>query len=413
MVNEIKTKKKSLRKILGLPVGSALFMSPNIEDGSYSDSVGDAGGVEEMLSYAKNVHEQILGGAYEVYDVLEESDLDEAEYQGKEVELNKPKSGGSKKYHVFVKDKKSNKIKKVSFGDPNMSIKRDNPKKRKSFRARHKCSTAKDKTTPRYWSCKFWSSTPVSKLLKEVISADNVDMSAIKTNEQLNQNIWDGENLRPEVRNGLLKNALMFVEYLAIPNLKIQDIILTGSLANYNYSDYSDLDVHILVDFNDIGSDIEIVRELMKEKKKSWNDTKDVKIKGYDVETFMQDTSEPTSIGGGVYSLYNNEWDEKPVKNIVPIDAEQVQVKSADYMNIIDSLETETDNKVGITKLSKLKDKLQKLRTDSLRKEGQYSLENLVYKVLKHTGYIDKLNALKNKFIEQELSVKENKLNIN
>ena len=101
---------------------------------------------------------------------LNESDIEilnnlfEAEYQGREVTLNKPMKGDVKKYKVFVKD--GDKVKKVNFGDPNMSIKRSNPKKKKSFRARHKCDTAKDKTTPRYWSCKFWSSKSVSDLLK-------------------------------------------------------------------------------------------------------------------------------------------------------------------------------------------------------------------------------------------------------
>jgi hypothetical protein len=88
----------------------------------------------------------------------------EAEYKGKKVKLNKPMKGDIKKYKVYVKD--GDKVKKVNFGDPNMEIKRDDPKKRKSFRARHKCDSAHDKTTPRYWSCAFWSSKKVSDLLK-------------------------------------------------------------------------------------------------------------------------------------------------------------------------------------------------------------------------------------------------------
>lgn len=80
-----------------------------------------------------------------------------AEYQGRKVTLNKPfrTPDGPKKFSVYVKNQKGNVI-KVNFGDPNMEIKRDNPARRKSFRARHKCDTAKDKTTPRYWSCKMW-----------------------------------------------------------------------------------------------------------------------------------------------------------------------------------------------------------------------------------------------------------------
>lgn len=95
--------------------------------------------------------------------------LDEAEYQGRDVELNQPMRGDVKKYKVFVKDPKTGNVKKVNFGDKNMEIKRDDPEARKSFRARHKCSQKsfeKDRTSAGYWSCKFWSSTPVSELLK-------------------------------------------------------------------------------------------------------------------------------------------------------------------------------------------------------------------------------------------------------
>lgn len=92
--------------------------------------------------------------------------MNEAEYMGKTVKLGKPMKGDVKKFKVFVKNKKGNVI-KVNFGDKNMEIKRDNPERRKSFRARHKCSQAKDRTTPKYWSCKMWSKKPVSKMVGE------------------------------------------------------------------------------------------------------------------------------------------------------------------------------------------------------------------------------------------------------
>ena len=84
----------------------------------------------------------------------ENEPLQEAEYQGKKVKLNDPIRGGSKKFYVYVKD--GDKVKKVMFGDPNMEIRKDNAAARKSFRARHKCDTATDKTSARYWSCKMW-----------------------------------------------------------------------------------------------------------------------------------------------------------------------------------------------------------------------------------------------------------------
>ena len=93
--------------------------------------------------------------------------MDEAEYQGREVQLGKPTKGDIKKFKVYVKDPKTGNVKKVNFGDPNMEIKRDDPKRRKSFRARHGCGTprASDRTKAAYWSCRMWSKKPVSKIV--------------------------------------------------------------------------------------------------------------------------------------------------------------------------------------------------------------------------------------------------------
>lgn len=109
----------------------------------------------------------LLIQALEKYAAGEET-LEEAEYQGRKVQLNKPMQGDSKKYKVYVKDPKTGNIKKVNFGDPNMKIRRDDPERRKSFRARHGCGTerASDRTKAAYWSCKMWSKTPVSKIIK-------------------------------------------------------------------------------------------------------------------------------------------------------------------------------------------------------------------------------------------------------
>jgi hypothetical protein len=100
--------------------------------------------------------ESVLGKEFELEINRELDAILEAEYQGRKVELNKKMKGDVKKSKVYVKDPKTGNIKKVEFGDPNMKIKKSNPKRRKSFRARHNCDTATDKTTARYWSCKAW-----------------------------------------------------------------------------------------------------------------------------------------------------------------------------------------------------------------------------------------------------------------
>ena len=124
--------------------------------------------IEEVYHFLANTLDAYDGdteGGYEdEYGNVEDVAMYEGKYDGKK--LGKPTKGDVKKFKVYVKNKKGNVI-KVNFGDPNMEIKRDNPKRKKSFRARHKCAQAKDRTTPKYWSCKMWSSTPVSKMVAE------------------------------------------------------------------------------------------------------------------------------------------------------------------------------------------------------------------------------------------------------
>lgn len=92
-----------------------------------------------------------------VKEAIEAELLQEAEYQGKKVELNKIIRGGSKKFYVYVKGcLKDGKVKKISFGDPDMKIKKNIPDRRKSFRARHKCDQAEDECSARYWACQTW-----------------------------------------------------------------------------------------------------------------------------------------------------------------------------------------------------------------------------------------------------------------
>ena len=109
--------------------------------------------VEEItLDDAEDFHEEF---GYIGYSI-DESDMFEAEYQGRKVKLNKPMQGDVKKFKVYVKDPKTKNVKKVNFGDPNMRIKKSNPKRRKSFRARHNCDSPGPKTKARYWSCRKW-----------------------------------------------------------------------------------------------------------------------------------------------------------------------------------------------------------------------------------------------------------------
>lgn len=125
--------------------------------------------LRQIINEGMELAEAGLLNEFEIdQDSIAEAMLFEAEYKGREVKLGKPMGGDVKKYKVYVKDKRTGNVKKVEFGDPNMEIRRDNPKARKSFRARHGCGTsrASDRTKAAYWSCRLWSRKPVSQILK-------------------------------------------------------------------------------------------------------------------------------------------------------------------------------------------------------------------------------------------------------
>lgn len=259
---------------------------------------------------------------------------------------------------------------------------------------------------PRFWSSRYWSRNNISDVLKEVVEPDTVDVSSIKFNESLNPLIWDGDKLKSDVRKVLLLNAKRFIQFSDVENLKFNDIMLTGSMANYNYNNDSDLDVHIVLDFSQISENKEFVGDFFKLKKQLWADQLPIQVKGHDVEMYFQDASEPHH-SSGTYSLVKDEWIKKPTKKIVNIDTGDVQLKSADLMNAIDDLETNKNQNDFLKKHEQLKNKIKKYRQSGLDTGGEYSTENLVFKVLRNTGYLEKMVELKNNYLTKELSLNE------
>jgi len=263
---------------------------------------------------------------------------------------------------------------------------------------------------PRKWSSKFWKKNNISDVLKEVIEPDAVDVSTIKMNDTLSPLIWgEDEKLKPEVRKTLLMNAKRFIEFSDVENLKYDDVILTGSMANYNYNEESDMDIHIVMDFNQISENKDFVGDFFKLKKQLWADKLPIQVKGHDVEMYFQDSKEPHH-SSGTYSLIKNDWIRKPTKKIINVDTADVQLKSADLMNAIDNLEGKMDSEEFIKKHEQLKNKIKKYRQTGLDTAGEYSIENLVFKILRNTGYLEKMVDMKNDYLTNELSLDEYKL---
>jgi len=252
-----------------------------------------------------------------------------------------------------------------------------------------------------------WSNKIVSDILKEIIEPDAVDVTSIQFHDELNPLIWDeDEKMKDDVRKVLLKNAKRFIEFSDLQKLKFEDIILTGSMANYNYNDDSDLDIHVVMDYSQISENEDFVRDFLKLKKSIWNDKLPIQVKGHDVEMYYQDSNEPHH-STGTYSLVNNEWINKPTKKIVDINTPNIKSKAVNFINAIEELEKISDPKLFLEKYTIIKDKIKKMRQTGLEKKGEYSSENLAFKVLRNTGYLGKLVDLKNDYLTKELSLNE------
>jgi predicted nucleotidyltransferase len=217
--------------------------------------------------------------------------------------------------------------------------------------------------------------------------------------------------MKPKVKNALLKIADKFSENLS-DDLKVEDIILTGSLANYNWSNYSDFDLHLVIDFKQFGKQAELYKELFSLKKQLFNQNHDIKIFGYEVELYAQDSDE-SHFSTGVYSVKNDEWITAPSKEKSQIDKEVFKTKINSWKEKIENL-IKNIKKDGIKSSEKqidsLKEKLKDYRKSGLEKEGEYSYENLVFKYLRRSKLIEKLYNTIVKQTDKELSVETRKI---
>lgn len=226
----------------------------------------------------------------------------------------------------------------------------------------------------------------------------------IDYHNNLNPLLWDNDKqLKPLIRQRLLKIGFQFHNFLKTPNAPIKDIIIVGSLCNYNYTKYSDIDLHIVCDFTQYDNDI--LTEYLFDKKIIWNFKYDIKIKGFPVELYAQDTTE-TPHSNGMYSVMNNNWISFPEYDKPTLDDIAIINKFKLYKRKI--LNLEQDSETSVADINKLKEKIRELRRSGLEKSGEYSSENITYKLLRNTKLLDKLSDIQQNILVSELQL-ENK----
>ena len=250
--------------------------------------------------------------------------------------------------------------------------------------------------------------TKYKSWLKELVEPDSIDMSRVEIQDSLHPKFWDEPGkLEPRIRKRLMRIALQFMEELDVSQDDILDITMTGSLANYNWSKYSDIDLHIIVNYSDIDANPELAQQYITAKRISWNNTHNIKIYGFEVETYVEDDSEE-HMSTGVYSVQFDEWKTKPTRQDVEFCQDCVQKKAAGLMDQIDAIEqTYKDEAYGdvFENTQKMKDKIKKLRQSGLETGGAYSVENLAFKVLRRNGYLGKLSDLQNASYDELMSM--------
>jgi len=209
---------------------------------------------------------------------------------------------------------------------------------------------------------------------------------------ELNPALWDRNHLNTEVRHKLLQIAKNFVEYLNMPNLKLKDVTLSGSSAGYNYSDHSDIDLHLVVNSE----------ELFTAQKIQYNNTYQLKIKSIPVELYVQPAGQKHH-SAGVYSVLDNKWIVEPPHEEPTVDSKDIKSKARSYSGKINSAIRSKD----LTKCKHVLEELKRLRKAGLESNGEQSVENLAFKLLRARGQIDKLRKYIDKLTSAELSLEE------
>jgi predicted nucleotidyltransferase len=219
----------------------------------------------------------------------------------------------------------------------------------------------------------------------------------IKIHDKLNPKLWTKDRLDPKVRNGLLRIAKEFYKFLEV-KAPIEDILITGSQANYNYTDFSDIDLHLVFDFSKISCD-EPIEQLFDTKRKLWNEKHDIDIYDIPVEVYAEDYNKPAI--SSRYSLVTDKWIDHPDKPSIEYNKEKVQRLTSLWTMLIDHA-VKSQN---LNACQHIKDLLGKYRKIGLKKQGEYGPSNLAFKSLRNSGKIKQLIDTINWLKDEDLSI--------
>ena len=232
----------------------------------------------------------------------------------------------------------------------------------------------------------------------------------VHNKQSLHQNLWLNERINPEARRKLMRIAASFFQGLDLPEKALEDITLTGSLANFNWTRFSDLDLHLIVNFDLVDPNTDLVREYFGAKIANWNRTHKIKLFSHEVEIYVQNKDEPHH-SSGVYSLKTSEWLVQPERKEVNVDPTSLKKKADNFVDMItraDDFFIDKEYQKAHDFARQLFDKIKKFRKAGLESGGEYSLENLTFKYLRSNEYIKFLNDIKNASYDKMMSINGN-----
>lgn len=254
--------------------------------------------------------------------------------------------------------------------------------------------------------------------IKEV-KTNKINLKPFKPKKKLHPDFFDDDDLlKSQIRMRLLDIADDFIKTLEVKWVKPVDIQLIGSIVNYNWSDLSDLDINIIYDFSKVYGKTDFVKDYFYAKRNEWNSKhEELRIKGLPVEITVVDKNNPAK-ASGVYSLEKNKWLKEPKQlSDNNLDLNGIKKHCSKVMTEIDALCDEMDSEKDNKKVEIIADKLcdieknlfNKRKKGLVSKEKEMSTDNIIYKVIKHSGYIDKIRKYTVKAYDKTKTLKEHK----
>ena len=219
----------------------------------------------------------------------------------------------------------------------------------------------------------------------------------IEIHQDLNPKIWEKNKMRPDVSKALLNIAKEYYDFLELP-VEVKDIVVSGSQANFNYSPYSDIDLHFIVSYDDVQCDME-VDELFDTKRKLWKEQHDIKIHGIPVELYVEDEKKPAV--SSTYSILKQVWLKYPTLDNIVYNKDAVKEEVKKWTVVINH--AISSNNLDVCR--KAKDMLYQYRQAGLAKAGEFSVPNLTFKSLRNAELISKLMEKISDLYDKELSI--------